>query len=171
MVGKKKKKGGPVTAKETQSKEASAAQRVPIREERRRPQRSITPPPSSIVTSLSMEAERNKMRDLSPSSFPALGAGRQGRQSFRDGRRSSTGDVPKEILIKPQDDSDLESVKSLPASAQAVSPRLQISYAKMAASPKPNCSVSTFHSDDPEDRSVFRVYLHDNKCAIVSVYL
>lgn len=153
VVGKKKKKGGPVTAKETQSKETSAAQRVPIREERRRPQRSITPPPSSIVNSLSMEAERNKMRDLSPSSFPALGAGRQGRQSFRDGRRSSTGDVPKEILIKPQDDSDLESVKSLPASAQAVSPRLQISYAKMAASPKPNCSVSTFHSDDPEDQS------------------
>lgn len=153
LVGKKKKKGAPVTAKEMQSKEASAAQRVPVREERRRPQRSITPPPSSIVNSLSMEAERNKMRDLSPSSFPALGAGRQGRQSFRDGRRSSTGDVPKEILIKPQDDSDLESVKSLPASAQAVSPRLQISYAKMAASPKPNNSVSTFHGEDPEDQS------------------
>ena len=151
VVGKKKKKGATVIAKETQSKDPTTAPRVPIREERRRPQRSVTPPPSSsMVNSLSMEAERNKMRDLSPSSFPALTGGRQ---SFRDGRRSSTGDVPKEILIKPQDDSDLESVKSLPASAQAVSPRLQISYAKMAASPKPNSSMSTSHGEELEDQT------------------
>lgn len=148
VVGKKKKKGAPISAKEIMSKDISAAPRVPLKEERRRPQRSITPPPTSLVTSLAIEAERNRVRDLSPSSFPALGAGRQGRQSFRDGRRSSTGDVPKEILIKPQDDSDLESVKSLPASAQAVSPRLQISYAKMAASPKPNNSVSACFDED-----------------------
>ncbi|XP_061166504.1 biorientation of chromosomes in cell division protein 1-like 1 [Saccostrea echinata] len=153
VVGKKKKKGVPVSVKEIVSKDANTTQRVPLREERRRPQRSITPPPTSLVNSLAMEDERNRMRDLSPSSFPALGAGRQGRQSFRDGRRSSTGDVPKEILIKPQDDSDLESVKSLPASAQAVSPRLQISYAKMAASPKPNSSVSTCPDEDTEDPS------------------
>ncbi|XP_062583048.1 dual specificity protein kinase splB-like isoform X2 [Saccostrea cucullata] len=153
VVGKKKKKGVPVSVKEIVSKDATTTQRVPLREERRRPQRSITPPPTSLVNSLAMEDERNRMRDLSPSSFPALGAGRQGRQSFRDGRRSSTGDVPKEILIKPQDDSDLESVKSLPASAQAVSPRLQISYAKMAASPKPNSLVSTCPDEDSEDPS------------------
>jgi hypothetical protein len=47
----------------------------------------------------------------------------------------------------------MESVKSLPASAQAVSPRLQISYAKMAASPKPNISVSACFDEDGGDQT------------------
>lgn len=80
----------------------------------------------------SVESEAH-MRDLSPSAFPALGSGK-GKQ---EGRRNSTGDVPIPTGLKTQDDSDLESVKSLPATQgsqaadSALSPRL--SYARITA--------------------------------------
>ena len=101
----------------------------------------------------------NGMRDLSPSAFPALDSGK-GR--VQEGRRNSTGDVPipSEIALKTQDDSDLESVKSLPATQGSraadtlTSPRLNMSYARMAASPKQKgeCQDSSgfVDQDEPE---------------------
>ena len=97
---------------------------------------------ASDGTNVTKSAETDtRMRDLSPSAFPALNSGK-GR--MQDGRRNSTGDVPilSEIALKAQDDSDIESVKSLPATQGSraaetlISPRLNMSYAKMAASPK-----------------------------------
>ena len=85
---------------------------------------------AQVVSHPAMPVEsETHMRDLSPSSFPALGK--------HEGRRNSTGDVPIPSGLKSQDDSDLESVKSLPATQgsqkidAALSPRL--SYARMAA--------------------------------------
>ncbi|XP_052242215.1 uncharacterized protein LOC127852312 isoform X2 [Dreissena polymorpha] len=78
-----------------------------------------------------------RTRDLSPSAFPALTVTKSGRQAAQEGRRNSTGDVPIPTGLKSQDDSDIESVKSLPATQGsglgdcALSPRF--SYARMAA--------------------------------------
>lgn len=89
------------------------------------------------------------LRDLSPSSFPALGSSK----TKQEGRRNSTGDVPIPTGLKSQDDSDLESVKSLPATKGsqtadlALSPRL--SYARMAAHP---ASSKPADSGDGEHR-------------------
>ena len=105
-----------------------------------------------------------RMRDLSPSAFPALGSGK-GR--IPEARRNSTGDVPilSEIALKAQDDSDIESVKSLPATQGSrvaetlISPRLNMSYAKMAASPKQkgeshDDKTSGFVDDDESERKM-----------------
>ncbi|CAH1802146.1 unnamed protein product [Owenia fusiformis] len=78
--------------------------------------RSITPPPS---------VEGQKERALSPSAFPALGGG----------RRNSTGTVTALEVQAPPSDSDVESVRSLPLPSDSIPP--VISYAKIAASPKP----------------------------------
>ncbi|KAK3084482.1 hypothetical protein FSP39_014253 [Pinctada imbricata] len=141
VVGKKKKKGV------NQVKEHTPKEVVPImkpfQKEERIP-RSITPPPRS------MERVMEHSPDLSLSSFPELANPRQGRQIVREGRRNSTGDVPKEINLKVHDDSDIESVKSLPAASQALSPRLPMSYAKMAASPAPGGSSQASLSTDTE---------------------
>ncbi|XP_013400599.1 uncharacterized protein LOC106166456 isoform X2 [Lingula anatina] len=113
--------------------------REPRFEERRRPVRSVTPPPNSIHVA---SGEKQTDRALSPSAFPALPHG-----MGREGRRNSTGNVD---TLPNQDDSDIESVKSLPVSdtmdiksstapSDVVKP-LPISYAKIAASPKPNPS-------------------------------
>ncbi|KAJ8312863.1 hypothetical protein KUTeg_010236, partial [Tegillarca granosa] len=118
------------------------------------PVRSVTPPPYHNFTTIETTQDEQRVRDLSPSAFPALDRGNQKKGSFRDGRRNSTGDVPTEVLLKVQDDSDLESVKSLPASQggcanQSTSPKLPISYAKMAASPKPSgTSIASVKTDD-----------------------
>ena len=109
--------------------------------------RSLPPPSSNTLTTsdgsymTKCTEIDTRMRDLSPSAFPALS---NGKGRMQDGRRNSTGDVPipSEIALKTQDDSDLESVKSLPATQGSraadtlISPRLNMSYAKMAASPK-----------------------------------
>jgi len=106
-----------------------------------------SPAPSTIQSSSPIETDPH-VRDLSPSAFPALVSGK-GRQSLQDGRRNSTGDVPitSESLLKSHDDSDMESVKSLPATQGSLaldtmlSPRLNVvSYAKMAASSKQGSS-------------------------------
>jgi hypothetical protein len=156
VVGKKKKK--PTSTKEviTSAKETLIPPKPAKREERRKAPRSVTPPP---LNKLSSNIEGERTRDLSPSAFPALGSANQ--PSFRDARRNSTGDVRMEVqsIIKAQDDSDIESVKSLPASSQGVwgqnslSPRLPVSYAKMAASPKPsvNSLESSTTEEDPGD--------------------
>ncbi|XP_021373122.1 nuclear pore complex protein DDB_G0274915-like isoform X2 [Mizuhopecten yessoensis] len=116
--------------------------------------RSVTPPPrNSLSTTDSIDSER--LRDLSPSSFPALSSSSSsincGRQTFREGRRNSTGDVPcKEIALKVQDDSsDIESVKSLPVAPGG--PILPVSYAKMAASPKPSNTSLAGSSGEAEE--------------------
>ena len=98
--------------------------------------RSVTPPPSA--TNPSTEKDHYYYQDkptgeraFSPSAFPALGGM----------RRNSTGDVPS--AIEP-DDSDLESVKSLPLVAGSASSGARaegtlspiMSYAKIAAGPK-----------------------------------
>lgn len=148
VVGKKKKK---VPVKEPVNNR-EILQKPVKREEYRKVQRSVTPPPFNKLAS-NIEGERT--RDLSPSAFPALSSSTQ--SGFRDARRNSTGDVRTEVqsIIKAQDDSDIESVKSLPASSQGVwgqnslSPRLPVSYAKMAASPKP--SVTSLGSSMTED--------------------
>lgn len=159
VVGKKKKK--PTSTKEvtTSAKETLIPPKPAKREERRKAPRSVTPPP---LNKLSSNIEGERTRDLSPSAFPALGSANQ--PSFRDARRNSTGDVRMEVqsIIKAQDDSDIESVKSLPASSQGVwgqnslSPRLPVSYAKMAASPKPsvNSLESSTTEEDPGDPSM-----------------
>lgn len=89
------------------------------------PIRSITPPPKS-----SSRQEKHE-RAFSPSGFPELGG--SGRP--REGRRNSTGNVP---CVTSLDDSDLESVKSLPAgtSNDLVLAGPLVSYAKIAAKPK-----------------------------------
>lgn len=104
----------------------------------RRPMRSITPPPTPTTSQ-----EKPSERAFSPSAFPVL-SGRP-----REGRRNSTGNAPCEANL---DDSDMESVKSLPLVAGSSStsnktscntspgsgrPQV-ISYAKIAAAPKPN---------------------------------
>ena len=160
--GKKKKKGGSLV-KEIPQREVFLPPRPVAREERRKPTRSITPPPSSYSIASDTEPDHNP--DLSLSSFPALASARQGRSTFRDGRRNSTGDVPKEIPMKSTDDSDMESVKSLPVASQALSPRLPMSYAKMAASPKPNGTLADIVHDegrivDPAEKGA------DLKCAV-----
>ena len=157
VVGKKKRK---VPVKEPVStRETLIQQKTVKREEYRKSQRSVTPPP---LNKLASNVEGERTRDLSPSAFPALGSSNQ--PGFRDARRNSTGDVRTEVqsIIKAQDDSDIESVKSLPASSQGVwgqnslSPRLPVSYAKMAASPKPSVTSlgSSTTEDDPGDASM-----------------
>lgn len=180
VVGKKKKRPvngpghtTPQTIKEPcnhsiKNSNVHASQRTTGRVERpRKPvPRSVTPPPrNSLSTTDSIDSER--LRDLSPSSFPALSSSSSsincGRQTFREGRRNSTGDVPcKEIVLKVQDDSsDIESVKSLPAAQGG--PLLPISYAKMAASPKPSNTSLVSSSGDPEE--VYEDANKEWKCA------
>lgn len=131
VVGKKKKK--PIT-KETLSHEWMPRRDVK-REDRRRPVRSATPPPVPVS---SVSGDRLEDRSLSPSAFPALSTG-------KEGRRNSTGNVVS-VVSPPLDDSDLESVKSLPSvTDKALSPgaiKPVVSYAKIAASPKPSPSSS-----------------------------
>ena len=96
----------------------------------RPPPRSVTPPP--VPTISANIAHSPTERAFSPSAFPEL-AGMQ-----RDGRRNSTGNVPS--ALPAQDDSDLESVKSFPPDSTKTSPvggRPVLSYAKIAAGPKP----------------------------------
>ena len=94
---------------------------------------------SPLGNSSSLQSENEgRARDLSPSAFPALCSGK-GRQACSDGRRNSTGDVQIPSDTKSQDDGDKESVKSLPATKASntidtvTSPRINMSYAKMAA--------------------------------------
>lgn len=159
VVGGKKKKKVPTTKEIVIGKETLVPPKPFKREERRKAPRSVTPPP---LNKLSSNIEGERTRDLSPSAFPALGSSNQ--PGFRDARRNSTGDVRMEVqsIIKAQDDSDIESVKSLPASSQgawlqnSLSPRLPVSYAKMAASPKPSVTSlgSSTADDEPEETSM-----------------
>ncbi|XP_052074379.1 uncharacterized protein LOC127712150 isoform X3 [Mytilus californianus] len=159
VVGGKKKKKVPTTKEIVSAKETLVPPKPFKREERRKAPRSVTPPP---LNKLSSNIEGERTRDLSPSAFPALGSSNQ--PGFRDARRNSTGDVRMEVqsIIKAQDDSDIESVKSLPASSQgawlqnSLSPRLPVSYAKMAASPKPSVTSlgSSTADDEPEETSM-----------------
>lgn len=98
--------------------------------------RSVTPPPtsSSHSTDEYYPEKPPVERAFSPSAFPALGG-------MREGRRNSTGNVPSEST---PDDSDIESVKSLPlvAASRASNTKVEgvispiVSYAKIAAGPK-----------------------------------
>ena len=93
------------------------------------PTRSVTPPPMSVS---SPSPDKPAERAFSPSAFPVLG-----------GRRNSTGNVALEL--NPED-SDIESVKSLPlgpcggaSQDGALSPPstgATMSYAKIAAQPR-----------------------------------
>lgn len=100
-------------------------------------------------------------RDLSPSSFPAL----ESRKGKHDGRRNSTGDVPIPTGLKSQDDSDLESVKSLPATQGsqkmdlALSHRLTYAMAAHSVPSKPVDSGDSLSLDIPESE-------HDHKKAV-----
>ena len=94
---------------------------------------SVTPPPTSSVCSDDAHVERA----LSPSSFPVLGRS-------REGRRNSTGNAPP--VDGMQDDSDMESVKSVPIGSDlggrldgGLSPSnlAKQSYAKIAAAQRP----------------------------------
>ena len=83
---------------------------------------------------------------LAVNAFPVLA----GAPQRTEGRRSSTGDMPEDLSNTNPDDSDLESVKSLPlggttSSTQAErcaspphSSRPTVSYAKMVSKPKQN---------------------------------
>ncbi|XP_045171150.2 uncharacterized protein LOC123533550 [Mercenaria mercenaria] len=168
VVGKKKKK----VTKEISQQNHFVTNNGYIKPGRRHEEKRQVPLHSSnkasvpIVAPMSMVEGNTRLRDLSPSAFPALTSGK-GRQSVQEGRRNSTGDVPIPSGLKSQDDSDLESVKSLPATqgSQAVdsilSPRL--SYAKMAAGPKvPDSSSSSEKrsSLDSEDSE------HDHKMSV-----
>ncbi len=144
VVSKKKKKADPLQTmvrKEWSTNHfhrESSSLHVP-RETRRRGSsiRSKTPPANSTVTNQDKPVERS----FSPSAFPVLGVGHS-----REGRRNSTGNVGEELN---PDDSDMESVKSLPLGTSAgansdgtMSPatsggRPIVSYAKVAAQPKP----------------------------------
>lgn len=129
------------------------------RNEGRKFTRSVTPPPSS------QSVENQKLRDLSPSAFPALRRSvvSKGKSTLGEGRRNSTGDVSMEVAVsRIHDDSDIESVKSLPAASQTsdTSPGVSrpiISYAKVAASPKPHVtSPLSPPSNDKNDPSLAR---------------
>ncbi|KAK3587149.1 hypothetical protein CHS0354_006791 [Potamilus streckersoni] len=93
------------------------------------------------VTAIPIVAETDMKQDLSSSSFPALGkTSSKCRKSLPDGRRNSTGEVPipSEVCVKPLDDSDIESVKSLPLNTDFSDfPRAIVSYASKAASTRP----------------------------------
>ena len=101
--------------------------------------RSVTPPPALGVGSEEVHVERA----LSPSSFPVLGRS-------REGRRNSTGNAPPTDGL--QDDSDMESVKSVPIGSElggVLSPRLshlaKQSYAKIAAASRPGVDNDAAH--------------------------
>ena len=116
--------------KKKQQKEAVPVKETPVeikRTARRKyPQgaRSVTPPPNP-----SSRVERPTDRAFSPSAFPVLG---------REGRRNSTGNAP--LDASNPDDSDIESVRSLPLSSsmeKSINDGLKpiVSYAKVAAGP------------------------------------
>ncbi|XP_067649829.1 serine-rich adhesin for platelets-like isoform X2 [Haliotis asinina] len=149
LVSKKKKRPG---AKDVVPE--IPRQKNGPRENRGLPQpRSVTPPPISSLL------KKEQTRDLSPSAFPALGKkanAAKSRPTFREGRRNSFGDVPIDTLteLRSQDDSDIESVKSLPAAkggslSEFVS-RFPVSYAKMAAAPKPPNSPTSPKAEEEE---------------------
>ena len=101
--------------------------------------RSVTPPPATGEGSEEVHVERA----LSPSSFPVLGRS-------REGRRNSTGNAPPTDGL--QDDSDMESVKSVPIGSElggVLSPRLnhlaKQSYAKIAAASRPGVDNGVVH--------------------------
>ncbi|KAL4223997.1 hypothetical protein ACF0H5_017454 [Mactra antiquata] len=150
LVGKKKKKGTKEVEK-SQNNFVANYTKPSRRHDDKRHALSHVSNKINIAQTPSGENDTH-IRDLSPSAFPAL------RQSIQEGRRNSTGDVPIPSVLKSQDDSDLESVKSLPATqgSQTVesilSPRL--SYAKMAAGSKVNdssCSSDKRSSLDSGD--------------------
>lgn len=150
LVGKKKKKATKEVEK-IQNNFVMNYTKPSRRHEEKRQVLSHVPNKATIAQSPPGENDTH-VRDLSPSAFPAL------RQSIQEGRRNSTGDVPIPCVLKSQDDSDLESVKSLPATqgSQTVesilSPRL--SYAKMAAGSKvldSSCSSEKRSSLDSGD--------------------
>ncbi|ESP00982.1 hypothetical protein LOTGIDRAFT_238396 [Lottia gigantea] len=97
--------------------------------------RSVTPPPTK---------SRDKSQDFSLSAFPALSNSLVSKDKSNplEARRSSIGDLPLAGETSSLDDSDIASVRSLPA-AQAgrllelASSRFQKSYANIAASSKP----------------------------------
>ena len=114
--------------------------------------RSVTPPPTSTKPEKDYyyQEKPSTERAFSPSAFPALG----GMSLPREGRRNSTGNAPSETS---PDDSDMESVKSLPlaggasgakadgtVSPQGISP--VVSYAKIAAAPKSSKAASVVQS-------------------------
>ncbi|XP_052798454.1 uncharacterized protein LOC128230317 isoform X2 [Mya arenaria] len=173
VVGKKKKKPGKETPNHQNNIIVPA---VNSKQGRRYDDKRIAAPASSsrpVQQAISahmhqMESDPH-MRDLSPSAFPALSGGKSRQQ---EGRRNSTGDVQIPSVLKTQDDSDLESVKSLPATKGsgavegALSPRL--SYARMAAtvsSSKPldsqecnplSCSFESGDSDIDPKKAVWK---------------
>ena len=140
--------------------------------------RSATPPPPS----------KEKSHDLSPSAFPVLTnvnkcASGKVRPTLREGRRNSLGDVPIDSgSVRSWDDSDIESVKSLPAVqggrlADVASSRFPVSYAKMVAATKPptspNSSVPLSPGSCDEDLSsskptIWKGSLHERRHSIGS---
>jgi hypothetical protein len=117
-----------------------------------RPVRSVTPPPIKTPTdSLATppKAEKPAERAFSPSAFPGLPSAVDFEFPNSRGRRNSTGNAPVEAVTN---DNDIEWVKSSPPpngdtdveSNSPVSPggNVKISYAKIAASPKPKNGVS-----------------------------
>lgn len=169
VVGKKKKKVTKEAVPQNHFMTNNGNSKPGRRHEDKRPvpsQSSNKASVPSIVPPASMVEGDVRLRDLSPSAFPALTSGK-GRQSVQEGRRNSTGDVPIPSGLKSQDDSDLESVKSLPATqgSQVVdsilSPRL--SYAKMAAGPKVPDSCSSSEKRSSLDSGDCE---HDHKKAV-----
>lgn len=149
VVGKKKKKITKDTGHQNHFVTNNGNSKPSRRQDDKRPVLSQSSNKASVptVAPTAIVESDTRLRDLSPSAFPALTSGK-GRQSIQEGRRNSTGDVPIPSGLKSQDDSDLESVKSLPATQgslavdSVLSPRL--SYAKMAAGPKvPESSSSS----------------------------
>ncbi len=80
------------------------------------PPRSFTPPPTPARGAGTTDQDMVIPRDLSPSSFPVLGT------SSREGRRNSTGNAPSDL---GNDDSDLESVKSVPLMTSSIATGLK----------------------------------------------
>ncbi|XP_041348140.1 uncharacterized protein LOC121367821 isoform X2 [Gigantopelta aegis] len=140
-----------------------------IKEFRPTQPRSATPPPPS----------KEKSHDLSPSAFPVLA----NVNKCGSGRRNSSGDVPIDSgSVRSWDDSDIESVKSLPAAqggrlADVASSRFPVSYAKMVSAPKPpnspNSSIPLSPGSCDDDLSspkttIWKGSLHERRHSIGS---
>ncbi|XP_055957567.1 uncharacterized protein LOC126825132 isoform X2 [Patella vulgata] len=139
VVGKKKKKTL-IHGKEQVPFMAGISREFPVTKSKFRDNystpvpRSVTPPPIK---------SRDKNQDFSLSAFPALGntAVTKEKSGSLEPRRSSIGELPLTGETSSIDDSDIASVKSLPAGqpakADMLASRFQKSYAKIAAGPKP----------------------------------
>ncbi|XP_064619169.1 uncharacterized protein LOC135482756 [Lineus longissimus] len=117
-----------------------------------KPMRSVTPPPTKTPTdclATPPSAEKPAERAFSPSAFPVLSSEFESDFPTIRVRRNSTGNAPFEGVTKADDDVAWVEASPPPAgdtdveSNSPVSPRgiVKISYAKIAASPKPKNGV------------------------------